>query len=294
MGLLRITSVLILVLQVFGARGDHLPLLPGNRLRTGDAAEYPGATLIDCVKGNRILSDFQRSHTYTPTQALVNTNNFERYPFTSHAVIPGILVDGGIGRFSFVKLTHGILHKRTAFALQTSADGEYAYWMPQGRYVDVPQHPSANQPHFVFTPDYSGCAWTVTPMTNGMLRLKHVEGGHQDRQFNNLPPWHKGGEVSYGMQFRDYGYVHRNGRLIKHATAYAYMHYSDVTRRWKLHVQHQTCAPRPGNTAYDHGQIVSMKMNYFNQKTWNPITGTEFWVIPSGRPASPMRLQRRS
>ncbi|XP_047988694.1 uncharacterized protein LOC125228242 [Leguminivora glycinivorella] len=292
MGLLRLASFVILTAHLFGVHG-YLPELRRNRLRTGDDKELPDARLIDCVRGKMILSDFHATHTYTPTQALVRENFFGRFAFTSHGVQPGVLRDGGIGRFSIVKLNHGVLFGKTAFALQPSAVGEYAYWMPQGQHIDVPKHPSANQPHFIFTPDFSGCSWTVTPMSNGMMRVKHVEGGHEDGQFNNLPTEAKGGTTSYAMQFRDYGYVFVNGQLIKHSTAYAYMHYSTSTRAWTLHVQHQTCAPRPGNPTYVDGKITAMKMNYFQHESWQPITGTDFWRIPTGRAHDYFEARRR-
>lgn len=79
-----------------------------------------------------------------------------------------------------------------------------AYWCRQGKYVDIPIHPSTNDPKYLFTPPFSGCALVVDQIDSERYRVYHVEGGKHDAQYNNLRD-HGLGQVTT-MEYKDYGY----------------------------------------------------------------------------------------
>lgn len=113
-----------------------------------------------------------------------------------------------------------------------------AYWSPQGGYVDVPIHPEWAQPDHVFTPGFSGCSLVVDQMDENLLRVRHVEGGKEAAQYNDLAPEEHGWGLSAAMEYPDYGLrLDQNGNPDSKLTGFAFMKYDRTARVWKLHYQ---------------------------------------------------------
>ncbi|MEB0044336.1 MULTISPECIES: RHS repeat-associated core domain-containing protein [unclassified Pseudomonas] len=112
------------------------------------------------------------------------------------------------------------------------------YWAPQGGYVDIPTHPSGSDPEFVFTPGFSGCSLTVNQLNDNVLRVRHVEGGKEDAQYNELSAAEHGLGLSAAMQFPDYGFdVDEKNEVITQTTGFAFMRYDQKIQAWNIHYQ---------------------------------------------------------
>jgi insecticidal toxin complex protein TccC len=123
------------------------------------------------------------------------------------------------------------------------AGGEYAYWAPQGGYVDIPVHPANGQPHLLFTPGFSGCTLAVDQLSSDTLRVRHVEGGKEDAQYNAASIDHGLGLVN-AMEYRDYGYQQQAGTLLESVVATAFMQYDPAGQQWAIHHQSLLNTPR--------------------------------------------------
>ncbi|BBE08761.1 Uncharacterized protein MCB1EB_0600 [Mycoavidus cysteinexigens] len=67
---------------------------------------------------------------------------------------------------------------------------KFAYWLPQGGYVDIKIRPNkniANDPCYLFTPDFSHCSLIVHKKNVNDYRVRHVEGGKEDEPYHDLP-----------------------------------------------------------------------------------------------------------
>ncbi|XP_061718425.1 uncharacterized protein LOC133525987 [Cydia pomonella] len=292
MELLHITLIAILIVFLCGVRGDGtvpLPKLERNTLATLGDRGYRDSRRLDCGLWNIELHEFRSSgHVYDPSTVLT-TSNFGKYPYDNIAMNRqhGALVNGGQGKFSFAELKHTDSQTKkvlTVYALQVDGTGSYAYWLPQGRSIDIPARPKHGDAKFVFTPNFGGCSWTVTPTRYGKLRLRHVTGNNETYEFNNLDVNQKGGATTYALQYKDYGYIKEGNQYVENSHAYAYMHYNNG---WKLHVQQKTCTPNGSPSLSDvpqYGKIQKLKFNYPTetvlQTRYNQITKTTVYRIP--------------
>lgn len=111
-----------------------------------------------------------------------------------------------------------------------------AYWAHQGRFVDIPIHPTGDQPKYLFTPPFSGCSLAVDMINEDQYRVYHVEGGHEDNQYNALRD-HGLGMVKT-ITFRDYGvHVNVNSEVIQNSLGLMFLSYSDQLERWTINYQ---------------------------------------------------------
>ena len=119
---------------------------------------------------------------------------------------------------------------------------QMAYWVAQGKYLDIPKHPDPHRDHlYVFTPNFSGCSFVVDDWSDDLIRVYHVEGGKEDKQYNDVKD-HSNGLINY-MSFRDYGFYQKGSTTIKNITGFAFMRYNTQTRNWEIHYQKQEHAP---------------------------------------------------
>lgn len=127
---------------------------------------------------------------------------------------------------------------------QHGASSEYAYWAPQGGYVDIPIHPSPIEPELLFTPGFSGCSLAVDQMNDQTLRVRHVQGGQEDAEYNDLSKAEHGRGMVNAMEYTDYGYHQgSDGNTVQNTRGSAFMRYDRATRQWGLHYQSLLNAP---------------------------------------------------
>lgn len=124
----------------------------------------------------------------------------------------------------------------------------HAYWCHQGKYVDIPIHPTGDQPKLLFTPTFSGCTMVVDLIEkeiNGksepVFRVYHVQGKKENAEYNDLTD-HGYGMVT-SMQYRNYGYykadVHKPETFTENYIGSAFMAYSEQANKWILYHQSQ-------------------------------------------------------
>ncbi|WP_225739945.1 MULTISPECIES: RHS repeat domain-containing protein [Pseudomonas] len=131
------------------------------------------------------------------------------------------------------------------------------FWAPQGGYVDIPLHPSGAQPDHVFTPGFSGCSLTVDQLNDNVLRVRHVEGGKENGQYNDLSEGHGMGQAA-AMEYQDYGYAPDDqGRQENLTTGFAFMKYDRKQQHWNIH--YQTIQGASGIERYSPGSTGFFK-----------------------------------
>ncbi|MGP6458709.1 RHS repeat domain-containing protein [Pseudomonas parakoreensis] len=168
----------------------------------------------------------------------------------SKAVVSGLSNTAGGAEFIFTmdKLTYSGASNGAFNALRIvdiaagqmpdKANAVSGYWAPQGGYVDIPVNPSGVQPDHVFTPAFSGCSLTVEQLNRNVLRVRHVEGGKEDTQFNNLPRSEHGLGLGATMEYPDYGYAaNDSGQLQEFKNAFAFMKFDRKQQTWNIHYQ---------------------------------------------------------
>lgn len=119
---------------------------------------------------------------------------------------------------------------------------ESAYFCPQGKYIDIPVHPAAGQPKYLFTPPFSGCHMVVDRIDGEHFRVYHVQGGHEDVEYNNFPKEVHGYGMVGAMEYKDYGYSQRTPilpEISENMLGAAYMAYSVQSKKWIIHYQSQ-------------------------------------------------------
>lgn len=122
---------------------------------------------------------------------------------------------------------------------------QMAYWVAQGKYLDIPKHPDPHRDHlYVFTPNFSGCSFVVDDWSDDLIRVYHVEGSKEDKQYNDVKD-HRNGLINY-MSFRDYGFYQKGNTTIKSVNGFAFMRYNTQARHWEIHYQKQEHAPALG------------------------------------------------
>jgi hypothetical protein len=137
------------------------------------------------------------------------------------------------GEFNAIKILNV-----EAGELPDRSNAVFGYWAPQGGYVDIPVHPGWAEPDHVFTPGFGGCSLVVDQMEENLLRVRHVEGGKEAAQYNDLAVNEHGLGLSAAMEFPDYGLrLDENGNADSILTGFAFMKYDRTARVWKLHYQ---------------------------------------------------------
>lgn len=275
MGLLRLVPVvLLIIIQLYKVKVEavNLPTLPNNRLFEGEARNLPGRHAEpQCGQIKHVSAKIGAR--LTVAQALT-PSNFKRYAFSSGPLssYQTPKISGNAGTFKFTTVTSS----KTMYALTVDPAGDLAYWLPQGGAIEVPQHPKSHEPKYVFSADFSGCSWTVTPMNNGKMILRHITGGQEGPQFNRLSPAQKGGDTTYAMQYVDYAYDTNLVPVLHNRRAFAYMHYTG--RSWQFHFQRQTCVATPGTSEFKNGLLSGMKLT--DNTARDQISSVKTYSIP--------------
>lgn len=273
MELRLLVPIVILIIQLYKVEVEavNLPRLRDNRLLEGAATNLPGAhAQLEC--GPTVHKSARIGARKTISQALTSSN-FGRYAFTSGPLgsFQSPRVAGIQGTFKFTTVSGS----KTMYALTVDPSGDPAYWLPQGGVIDIPRHPNHQQPKYVFSADFSGCSWTVTPMGNN-LRIRHVTGGQEYQQFNRLTQAEKGGDTTYAMQYIDYGYDTNVVPVLENRRGFAYMHYTGSS--WQFHFQRQTCIAWPGGYEFRNGLLSGMKLT--DNTARSQISSVKTYSIP--------------
>lgn len=117
----------------------------------------------------------------------------------------------------------------------------YAYFCPQGGYIDIPIHPAGIEPKYLFTPSFSGCHMAVDRIIGNKYRVYHVEGGKEDTQYNDIPKRNHGFGMVDAMEYKHYGFSPPDAMSFEteNMLGAAFMKYSTQTKMWEMHYQSQ-------------------------------------------------------
>lgn len=130
------------------------------------------------------------------------------------------------------------IHDTQIDKLPEPSNAVVGYWAAQGGYVDIPLHPKWGEPDHLFTPGFSGCSLVVDQMDASRLRVRHVEGGKELAQYNDLARHEHGLGLSASMEYPDYGLrVDASGQADSRLLGFAFMKYDRSGRAWKLYFQ---------------------------------------------------------
>ena len=252
------------------------------KLRTGEARNRSGASLLippplerNVVKASPVkLEETLTEHALSTTPLLTDLINSIKVPMddTTNNIITNKNMTGGILAFNAIRFSlseknhiHAlkIVDKKTS-TYQTGSGVSYAYWAPQGGYVDIPAHPQKGDPELVFTPGFSGCTFVADMLNEKTIRVRHVQGSMEDLEYNNLAASEHGQGMIEAMEYIDYGYHNDiHGKLIENTKASAFMIYE--SGRWNIKYQSLVNAP----------SILSLKeesVGLFNKRA--QLTGT--------------------
>lgn len=126
-----------------------------------------------------------------------------------------------------------------------------AYWVPQGKFMDIPIKPGENDPQVVFTPDFTGCHF-VADKLDTKFRIYHVEGGRIEQQYENLTE-HGEGQAArftsndYKVKIEEPG-PSRNPETPQvtkyNHGAFMYMKYDRKENSWFMQMIKQTNPPK--------------------------------------------------
>lgn len=256
--------------------------LPGSnlyepKLRTGEDRNRRGASHLipsrienSLVEGTPIkLEDALTEHALSTTPILtdlinptkVSMNKKTRDILANKSMAGGILAFNAI-RFSISenKDIHALRIVDSETSTYQTGEGTVAaaYWAPQGGYVDIPAHPMTG-PKVVLTPGFSGCSFVADKLNEETIRVRHVQGGKEDLEYNNLTAVEHGQGMIDAMEYSDYGYHHDSqGNLMQNITGSAFMIYEN--ERWNL--KYQSLANAPGISSLREESI-----GFFNKKT---------------------------
>ncbi|SEN56488.1 RHS repeat domain-containing protein [Pseudomonas sp. NFACC39-1] len=132
-----------------------------------------------------------------------------------------------------------------------------AFWAPQGGYVDIPVDPGRSHPDYVFTPGFSGCSLTVDQLNDNVLRVRHVQGGKENAEYNDLPGREHGLGLGAMMEYMDYGYaLNTRGQAEEVITAFAFMKFDREAGAWKIF--HQSTQGAASIESYSPGRKISL------------------------------------
>lgn len=140
-----------------------------------------------------------------------------------------------------------------------------AYWLPQGQSIDIPIRPDEkNDPHFVFTPTFTGCSLAIDQIDDEKFRVYHVQGSKEDKEYNELNTHGRG--MFALMNFYDYGYVPEESgtpsRLnnIRNIYGQAFLSYSRQFGKWVLHYQKESYNGLPPTISGFVRQSVNVRL----------------------------------
>ncbi|MEM8042364.1 RHS repeat-associated core domain-containing protein, partial [Morganella morganii] len=237
--------------------------IPGTSLyqpgiSTGSDREIRGAKLIppaantvtELFKGEPVrLHDVLADSTLQQTPLLTDLINPAKVKMDSSTRSSLSAVKGGIMEFNAVHIPAGnnginalrIIDTETS-AFQRGKGTTLAYWVPQGGYADIPAHPENGQPQLVFTPGFSGCSFVADKLDDTTIRVRHVQGGKEDAEYNRLHASEHGHGMIGAMEYRDYGY-HENysGAVLENIQGSAFMKYEGDS--WQIKYQRLKNAP---------------------------------------------------
>ncbi|OWY74323.1 RHS repeat domain-containing protein [Pantoea sp. AMG 501] len=254
-----------------GLRPSSRTKLPGYHLykpnlSTGEDRNQPGASpLIPFrvenadVEGTPIkLEDALTEHALSTTPLITDLINPTKVLMND--TTKNVLLTGGILAFNAIRFSMSeninvnalrIVDKKTS-AYQTGRGGSLAYWAPQGGYVDIPAYPKNGEPKLVLTPGFSGCTFVADKLNENTIRVRHVQGGKEDLEYNNLAAGEHGQGMINAMEYGDYGYHHDvQGRLKENITGSAFMIYEND--RWNI--RYQSLANAPGIASLEEGTV---------------------------------------
>lgn len=285
---MKSSVILLCVIGLCYGQIEPLRPLPDNKLLEGDARDISNARTIQ--RGREADVTGFADGFYKPSVVLQH-DNLMNVPIITRPAAQKML-ENREGKFmlSEVKATHNGRNFRM-FALQVSPEGEAGYWVPINKHTEIPRIPTGDQPRYVFTPDFCGCTFTITPSENNMLRVRHVQGNLEGRQFNRLSTDEKGGPISYAMQFKDYGYHElHTGEIVQNTGAFTFMEFTNG--EWRLHYQLQVNTPIVGNIRFHPktNRLQSMAMSLplqgetNNLATYVPFSKT--FSVPRSEPSS--------
>ncbi|MCC4224063.1 cytotoxin [Vibrio campbellii] len=230
-----------------------------NHIHVGEEREFPDAILspmptsrkeMTDATGTRVLpSDLLGSsfNNQCVSAEIVAHQMTSLSPATKKEVEEsGELVFSGM-QYKHAHGTVGTIEVIDTFAGQQpdQKTSQMAYWVAQGKYLDIPKHPDPHRDHlYVFTPNFSGCSFVVDDWSDDLIRVYHVEGSKEDKQYNDVKD-HRNGLINY-MSFRDYGFYQKGNTTIKSVNGFAFMRYNTQARHWEIHYQKQEHAPALG------------------------------------------------
>lgn len=185
------------------------------------------------------LSSALGHRTFTSFLFITDLINPQKDKTISHDTAQALgRMNGGRFRFKALQVkSHG--HTYNALKLvdqQGDRMAEVAYWLPQGGHIDVPAHPSTSDPKIILTPGFSGCSLAADLLNDGhTLRIRHVQGGHEDQEYNNVHD-HGFGLVG-AMEYKNYAYHVDNTKhkFIEHVTASAFIQFTGI--EWVIKYQ---------------------------------------------------------
>ena len=210
-----------------GRRLDMLPLqsTPTNINKALSVPEF-GRSHIN----TDLLNPMKLPYSKDVSSALANTKGGASFIFSMLRMTFSGTVTGEFNALKIVDIA--------ANEIPDQANAVSGYWAPQGGYVDVPLNPTGTDPEFVFTPGFSGCSLTVDQLNDNVLRVRHVEGGKEEAQYNKLSAVEHGLGLSASMEFIDYGFdVDGNKKVESQLTGFAFMKYDRKSRAWNIHYQ---------------------------------------------------------
>ncbi|TFZ49376.1 hypothetical protein E5C26_20110 [Serratia proteamaculans] len=185
--------------------------------------------------------------------------------------------NGGILTFNAIRVSKAdndaiyalrILDTQTS-DYQKSAGGVNAYWAPQGGYVDIPAHPQKGEPELVLTPAFSGCSFVADKFNEKVIRVRHVQGGKEDAEYNNLDVSEHGLGMIGAMEYHDYGF-HKNEEqtVVENITGSAFMKYENG--KWKIKFQSLPNAPKIQSLKQETTGLFEKKQQLKIQTIYNP------------------------
>ncbi|ATW30779.1 hypothetical protein BJP41_09850 (plasmid) [Candidatus Williamhamiltonella defendens] len=122
---------------------------------------------------------------------------------------------------------------------------EFAYWVPESGYVDIPILPKKGEPKLVFTDGFSGCSLVADKLNDSTIRVYHVKGDQEDTQYNDDNIHHGDGMINV-MDYFDYGVsIDRiNFTQKQNITGTAFIKFNDSKNIWDIHFQSLLDPPR--------------------------------------------------
>lgn len=191
------------------------------------------------------------------SRVIINTNLFEAGKVRYSASVAKQLAHqqgGGSFIFSMQRMNYSGALKGEFNAIKVvdteagelidQSNAVLGYWAPQGGYVDIPVHPGWGEPDHVFTPGFGGCSLVVDQLGENTLRVRHVEGGKENPQYNTLPADQHGWGLSAAMEYPDYAMdADQDGNLDSRLAGFAFMKYERKTGVWSIHYQSVQGAP---------------------------------------------------